>query len=125
MSKQKEQGQAVILVVVATGIFLIAAMGFAVDGATLYGQRTMAQTAADGAAQAAALSILNASNTSANSNAFTGGDFTCASGSAYTPCAYARLNGYGTAADQIDVAFPTSAPGVSGLSPDFTPNLVQ
>lgn len=125
MVKKTEQGQAILLVVVAMGIFLVGALGFAVDGATLYGHRTMAQTAADGAAQAAALSILNATNTAANNNAFTGGPFTCASGSTYTPCSYAQLNGFATTDDQIDVAFPTSAPGVSGLSPDFTPNLVQ
>jgi Flp pilus assembly protein TadG len=48
------------------GIFLIGALGFAVDGATLFGHRQMAQVAADAAAQAAILSIFNGTNTGGN-----------------------------------------------------------
>ena len=55
----------------------------------------MAQAGADAAAQAGALSILNGTNIADNNNAFGGSSFPCTSGSTFTPCYYARLNGFG------------------------------
>ena len=66
MRRNSEKGQAILLAVAAMGIFLIGALGLAVDGATLYGHREMAQAAADAAAQAAILSVFNGTNTGAN-----------------------------------------------------------
>ena len=130
MRKKNQSGQAIILVVLAVGIFLMGGLGLAVDTGQLYGHRQMAQAAADAAAEAGILSVFSNTNTSpTNSNPFGTADFTCKHGNdGITPCAYARLNGFDTSttatADQVDVSFPTSVPGVT-LSPDFTPNAVK
>ena len=110
----RESGQAILLLVVAMSIFLIGAIGLAIDGGQMYGHRQMAQAAADAAAQAGIMSIFNGTN-SAGASAFgTGSAFTCTTTDARTPCVYARHNGFGgTAADQVTIDFPTSAPGVN------------
>jgi Putative Tad-like Flp pilus-assembly len=127
MRRENESGQAILLVVVAMGLFLVGAMGLAIDGASLYGHIQMAQTAADAAAEASVLSILDRTNTSAYSNDFTtGGDFRCdAAKAAWTPCLYASKNRFSPTTDKIDVSFPGSLPGVTGLAGGFTPNLVK
>jgi len=51
MKHKNERGQALILVLVAMSLFLIAAMGLAVDGSQLYAHRQMLQAAVDSAAQ--------------------------------------------------------------------------
>jgi hypothetical protein len=131
MRFKDEDGQAIIIVALAMSIFLIGAIGLAVDGSNLYTQRQMAQTAADAAAQAGILSIFDGT-TGGGPGAFSippvSSGFTCSNSAvdARTPCSYANKNGFGgTAADTVTVSFPTSAPGVS-LSPDFpTDNLIQ
>jgi hypothetical protein len=132
MRRKSEKGQAIILAVVAMGLVLVGALGLAIDGATLFGHRTMAQAAADAAAQAAALSILDMTDTAANGNDFTSSGaatpFTCDSSKAgWTPCQYAAANGFTQTSDTVAVSFPGASqlPGVSGLSPDFTPNAVR
>ncbi len=79
--KQRERGQVVLLVLVAMSIFLLAALGLAIDGANLYHQRQMAQTAADAAAQAGMISVFNGTNTSgpARFTAAVGSNWTCVS----------------------------------------------
>jgi Flp pilus assembly protein TadG len=47
------------LVVLALGIFLLAAIGLGIDGSRLYAERQMAQAAADATAQAAMMSIFD------------------------------------------------------------------
>ncbi|MBV9497803.1 MAG: hypothetical protein JO138_00370, partial [Acidobacteriaceae bacterium] len=44
--RKKEAGQAVLLVVASMSIFLLGAVGLAVDGSHLYAQRQAAQAAA-------------------------------------------------------------------------------
>lgn len=111
----QEKGQAILLVVVAMSIFLIGALGLAIDGSQLYVQRTMAQAAADAAAESGAMSIFNGTNTGAN--AFGSAAFNCGIADARTPCTYARMNGYGAATtDTVAIDFPASVPGVV-LSP--------
>src|SRR5450759_2314652 len=95
-----KKGQAVILVVVAMGIFLIGALGLAIDVSQLFGHQQMAQVAADAAAQAAMLSIFQGVNTvAANAAKFTatpGTFFNCDAAHALTPpCKYAQMNGFG------------------------------
>lgn len=105
-----------MLMVVCLSIFMIGALGLAIDGAQLYAHRQMAQTAADAAAQAGILSIFDGTN-SAGTHAFgTGASFTCAAGGAdlRTPCVYAANNGFGTAADTVTVSFP--APPIAGVT---------
>jgi hypothetical protein len=110
MRKRSEKGQAILLVVAAMGIFLVGALGLAIDGAQLYGQRGMAQVAADAAAQAAILSIFNGTNVGTNAFAATTGyTHTCTTTDTITPCAHARKNKFGgTAADTVYIDVPTA-----------------
>src|SRR5678815_5101517 len=113
MRRNKEKGQAILLVLVAMGVFLIGAMGLAIDGANLYGHRGMAQVAADAAAQAAILSIFNDTNVGTNAFAATTGyTHTCTAGTSdvITPCRHARTNGFGmTSDDVVYIDVPTAA----------------
>jgi hypothetical protein len=89
---------------------LLGAVGLAIDGAHLYAQRQMAQTAADAAAQAGIMSIFDGTNGAGPAAFGTGASFTCTTTDARTPCVYARLNGFGgTAADTVVVDFPAAA----------------
>src|SRR5580765_5530760 len=110
MRKKSEKGQAILLVVAAMGIFLVGALGLAIDSAQLFGHRGMAQVAADAAAQAAILSIFNATNVGANAFAATTAYTTnCTTSPAITPCRYALKNGFGTSADVVFIDVPTAA----------------
>jgi hypothetical protein len=126
MQVKNESGQAVILVAVAMSIFLIGAVGLGIDGAHMYAQRQMAQTAADSAAIAGIMSIFNKTNVSGNSGYFsTSASFTCTTTDTKTPCQYASKNGFGAnASDTVTIDFPGSANGVT-LSPDFPVNVVH
>ena len=127
MRLRDEDGQAVILVALSMSIFLLGAVGLAVDGSQLYSQRQMAQSAADAAAQAAMLSIYNGTNTSGSTAFSTSASFTCGSTTnASTPCVYASKNGFGSASgDTITIDYPadTAAPGVSFSN--YAVNLVR
>lgn len=118
MFQCKESGQATVLVMLAMSIFLLGAAGLAIDASHLYGQRQMAQAAADAGAQAGIMSIYDGTQMTSHS---AGDSFTCDSTTtSLSPCAYAKLNGFDPAnGDTITVDFPSSAPGVnlaSGLS---------
>jgi Flp pilus assembly protein TadG len=124
---KEEDGQAIVLVALAMGIFLLGAIGLAVDGSILYTQRQMAQAAADAAAQAGIMSIFDGTNGAGAAQfvATPGSSFTCTTTDAKTPCAYARINGFGgSASDTVVVSFPTSAPGVALSASDPT-NLIK
>ena len=124
----REDGQAVILVVVAMSIFLIGVLGLAVDGGQMYAQRQMAQAAADAAAQAGIMSILRGTNATSAYPFGTGStpiaSSACTTTDLRTPCVYARLNGFGgTAADTVTLSYPATVSGVSlssGTVPAFT-----
>lgn len=113
-----EQGQSVLLLVVATSIFLIGALGLAIDGGQMYAQRQLAQAAADAAAEAGMMSIFRGTNATA---AFPFATETppiassiCTMTDGRTPCVYARLNGFGaTASDTVTLGFPTTVSGVT------------
>jgi hypothetical protein len=110
MRKKSENGQAILLVVVAMGIILVGALGLAVDGAQLYGHQQMAQVAADAAAQAGILSIFDHTNVGTNSFATTTSySHTCTTTDAITPCAYARKDGFGSTGDDLVVVDTPSA----------------
>lgn len=119
MRIKNEKGQAILLVVVAMGIFLVGALGLAIDGAQLFGHRGMAQVAADAAAQAAILSIYNGTNV--GTNAFAPDStyiHTCTPLpiDAITPCRFAGKNGFGgTSDDEVKIDVPTAA--AAGLDP--------
>jgi hypothetical protein len=120
--RNRQEGQAIIFVVLAVGIVIAGAMGLAIDTAQIYGQRQMAQSVADSAAEAGILSIFSGTNTG---NTDSTQDFAttvnpaaydCASTFATSPCKYANLNGAATS-DTVTVSFPTAVSGVS-----LTPN---
>lgn len=111
-------GQAVILMVVAMSLFLVGVLGFALDGAQMYAQRQMAQTAADAAAQAGIMSILHGTNATSTYTFGTGAtpiaSYTCTTSDGRTPCVYARNNGFGaTASDTVILSYPASISGVT------------
>jgi hypothetical protein len=122
-----ESGQASVYLILMMGIFLLAAVGFAVDLSSIWFHRQAAQSAADASCIAGAMDMLYLSKgTIASSPGFspgTGGD--CSSSSASAICKYAAFNGYtattsaaswgtSTAAGAIAVSwtFPTSVTGV-------------
>jgi Flp pilus assembly protein TadG len=110
--RKREAGQAAIAVVLAMSVFLIGAVGLAIDGSHLYAERQMAQAAADAAAQAGIRSIFTGSYADGSSQAFSGGlpSFTCAASDARTPCYYAQtLNGFNGGGDTVTVQEPTAA----------------
>ncbi len=113
----KRNGQAVILVLVAMSIFLVGALGLAIDGSQMYAQWQMAQAAADAAAQAGAMSIFDGTNVTSAFPFGTGtapAAYTCATADGRTPCVYARDNGFGaTASDTVTLSYPASVSGVS------------
>jgi hypothetical protein len=99
-------------------IFLIGALGLAVDGGQMYAQRQMAQAAADAAAQAGIMSILDGTNATAANPFGTGSapiaSSVCTTTDGRTPCVYARNNGFGgTAADTVTLSFPSTVSGVT------------
>jgi hypothetical protein len=119
-------GQATLMIVAALGIFAFGALGFAVDVSQIYGQRQLAQTAADAAAQAGILSIFNGTNSSP-ANPFAVGAspsaFTCTTADMRIPCLYARNNGFGgTSGDTVTVSFPATVSGVT-LASDTVPSV--
>ncbi len=123
--KKSEAGQAVVLVVAAISVFLLGAVGLAVDGSHLYAQRQTAQAAADAAAVAGIMSIFDGTNTGTNS--FGSSAYNCTTTDATTPCVYARTNGFGTTsgtgADTVYVE-PDPAVTVSNLDAG-TPNILR
>lgn len=120
-----EDGQAVILVVVAMSILLIGALGLAIDGGQMYAQRQMAQAAADAAAQAGIMSMLTGTNaTSTYPFGTTTASSTCTTTDLRTPCVYAQDNGFGaTAADTVTLTFPATVAGVTLSSAATIPAL--
>lgn len=130
MRRCRQRGQAVVMATVALGVFLLGAIGLAIDTAQLYAMRQMAQAAADAAAQAAVLSMFNKTNVGANEFA-TATDYkhTCGAADAIAPCSYAARNGFpggGTNTVSIDVPTPADIgldPGI--LSPYDPVNLLR
>jgi hypothetical protein len=113
MRCRQENGQAILLVVVACGLVLIGALGLAIDTAQFYGHQRMAQTAADAAAQAGIMSIFDGTNATGANPFGTGSppsSFTCTTSDGRSPCVYARNNGFGgLATDHVVIDFPTAA----------------
>jgi len=119
-----ERGQAVLLLVLGMSLFLIGALGLAIDGSQMYAHRQMAQTAADAAAEGGIMSLLAGTNGTAPFPFATGTPpavFNCSTSDGRTPCVYARRNGFGGSADDtVSIDFPTAVAGVP-LSDDPVP----
>jgi Flp pilus assembly protein TadG len=113
---KNETGQAAILLLVALSIFLLGAVGLAIDGANLYANWQMAQAAADAGAQAGIMSVFYGTNTAGTHQFSTSSGFPCTS-SDPTPCYYAQTrNGFNTAADTVTVDFPAIGDAAVGVN---------
>jgi hypothetical protein len=124
MRFKDDEGQAIVLVALASSIFLIGAIGLGVDGAHLYAQRQMAQAAADSGAIAGIMSVFDGTY-SAGATSFPLTTFTCGTTDARTPCAYVSKNGFGgSASDTVTIDYPASAPGVA-LATGVPANLLR
>src|SRR5262245_13976184 len=126
-NRPTESGQAIFLVVLALGVFLMGATALAVDITNLWFHRQAAQTAADAACMSGAQSMLTAVNTGGSyTSTFTtswntGTAFDCNS-TTNTPCSYASLNGYSSSLTTTDVssAGNTAGNNVRGSFPTGT-----
>jgi hypothetical protein len=125
----KESGQAAVFLLLGLGLFLLGGIGFAVDMSNLWMHRQSAQSAADSACTAAAMDMVNFANTGTNGGGFTiGTPFTCSGTSSAAPCVYASRNGYaatglraGSPSTEVNIAFPSSVPGVQTCSSTSPP----
>jgi Flp pilus assembly protein TadG len=104
--RKHESGQAVILVILAINIFLMAALALLIDGSYLYAQQQLAQAAADAAAQAGIMDMLQCANgtcvpciTSA-----------CTANAQNAASSYAQMNGFGQSSDTVTPTISTTAP---------------
>lgn len=100
---------------------MFGALGLAIDAGQMFAQRQMAQAAADAAASAGIMSILNGTNATATYTFATGtpplASYVCTTADGRTPCVYARDNGFGgTAADTVTLSYPTTVSGVTLMS---------
>jgi Flp pilus assembly protein TadG len=124
--RKQEAGQAILLVVLAMSLFMLGALGFIIDGSHLYAQRTMAQAAADAAAQAGMMSIFD--NTTGAWGAHTAGaSFTCGTADTAAACKYAQsaANGFNLAGDVVTVTPNPAGVAVTGLSTADSVNLLE
>src|SRR5438067_6972053 len=104
-ARRTERGQAIIYVVLMLGLFLLAAIGFAVDLGNMWFHRQAAQTAADSACVAGAMDMLNTASGGLTTSWWTtstadGTTVDCTSTTPNiattvpSPCWYAARNGY-------------------------------
>ena len=115
--RSDESGQAIALVMLALGLFLLGALAFSVDLTNVWFQRQSTQVAADSACTAAAMDLLIDAQGGATGNQgfTTTSAFNCTPSSAAMPCVYARRNGYSsdTTNSLVSVSFPATVPGVT------------
>lgn len=135
-----ERGQTSVFVLLVLGIFLIGAVGFAVDFANCWFHRQAAQGAADAACSAGAMDLttLEQGGSTINPHFTPGTALDCnahtpnKSTTSPVPCWYAATNGYyaslawnssgSTAGTEVYVSFPTTVSGVTapnGMSNPF------
>jgi Putative Flp pilus-assembly TadE/G-like len=130
----RERGQTMTIVLIVLGLFLLGAIGLAVDVSNWWFHRQMAQSAADAACTAGVMDMLrNAEGSGPVGNFPAGsppGGYWCSSagGAASAACKYAALNGYngsgrlaGQPSNDVQISFPGSAAGVSLCGPATPP----
>lgn len=106
MTRQHEEGQVMLLTVLALAVFLIGTIAFAIDLSNMWFNRQSAQTASDAACTAAAMDMLvGATNgsmpTGANFVASAANTYDCSTASPVpAPCSYASLNGFTSSISQ-------------------------
>ena len=126
-----ESGQAVLLLLLILGVFLLASLAFAVDLSNMWVHRQATQTAADAACQAGAMDMLAiAAGSTPPAMGFTLGQAGNCSGSAgATMCTYANFNGYsgtglsaGAESNSVSWMFPGSVAGATGAPASMIAN---
>jgi hypothetical protein len=124
-TSSRQAGQAMLVFLLALGIFLVGAIGFAVDMSHLWLHRQTAQTVADSACTAGVMDMLGTANGATLSPGFTAGTaFQCSGSTTAAPCKYAAMNsGYDAAAlsssvpgYDVNFSFPSSVPGIPACS---------
>jgi hypothetical protein len=130
----RQGGQTTTLVVLALGLFLLGAVGLAVDVSNWWFHHQTAQGAADAACTAGVMDLLSNAVGGGSLGGFPPGSppasFACSSASGAAPCQYAALNGYNGAgrtagpSNDVLVSFPGSVPGLSACSPTNPPPCV-
>jgi hypothetical protein len=118
---KSETGQSTILLLVALSVFLLGAIGLAIDGANLYSNWQMAQAAADAGAQAGVMSIFYGTNTTnigtGTKTGFSTTPFTCSASDTRTPCYYSQTrNGFNSGSDTVTVDFPGIGDAAVGVN---------
>ncbi len=117
-----ESGQAAITIVIFLSLFLLGVLGFGIDLTSIWFHRQAATAASDAACQAGAMDMLStAGGLTPPAAGFTAGtDGDCATNSAATMCAYAKLNGYngtgktaGAVSNDVSWSFPQTVAGVT------------
>jgi hypothetical protein len=104
---------------------MLGALGFIIDGSHLYAQRTMAQAAADAAAQAGMMSIFDGTSGAWGSHT-AGQSFTCGANDTAAACEYAQgLDGFNLAGDTVTVTPNPSGVSVTSLSTVDSVNLLE
>src|SRR6185369_10795458 len=129
LRRSRESGQAMLLCLLVLGLFLLGALGFAVDMSNLWFHRQSAQNAADAACTAGVMDMLSIANGGTPAAGFTPGTaYQCSSAPNSAPCKYAALNGYTPAALTADsvgndtsISFPSTVAGVPACTGTPTP----
>ncbi len=132
--RAREGGQSLTFVLMGLGLFLLGAVGIAVDISNWWFHRQMAQGAADSACIAGVMDMMSNAE-GQNLGGFPVGSppatFSCSSNSGAAACKYAALNGYsasgltaGQASNEVYVQFPSSVPGLNICGPTNPPPCV-
>src|SRR5215470_1867426 len=130
--RKGEGGQTITLVLLALGLFLLGAVGVAVDISNWWFHKQMAQGAADAACTAGVMDMMSTATTGTAAGAFPGGSppgqFLCSQNPGAAACQYANLNGYnasgltaGQPSNEVYVSFPGSVPGLAVCGPSNPP----
>lgn len=127
----RQRGQTTTLVVLALGLFLLGAIGLAVDVSNWWFHHQTAQGAADAACTAGVMDLLSNAVGGGSLGGFPAGSppatFDCSSASGAAACHYAALNGYSGAglsagpSNKVEVSFPGAVPGLNVCSPTSPP----
>jgi hypothetical protein len=120
-----EQGQSLILVILALGLFLLGAVGFAIDLSNLWFHRQRAQTAADAACTAGVMDMLYDSE-GVGTYSWINSVTDCNGDTTDSPCWYAAQNGYNGAhlpdgSASVALSYPSSVSNVPACSGTPTP----
>lgn len=127
--RRTERGQTMLLVLLALALFLLGALAFGVDIASLWFHRQTAQTAADAACTAGIMDALYQAE-GISTYSWIGSTTDCSGnssgGTAISPCWYAAKNGYSGAdvsagVPSVKLSYP-AASALSSLVPACGPN---